>query len=130
MIEAARKHLTEMKIIDLFELVCFDIFDDEFKLAEKVDCIVLSYTITTFINSYGMLAKILSQCSKVLKDDGYMFIADFQYVAIPKDDWWAGMYTKPVVEDTPPKEFEVFNFIIQHAPDSPFEIFNIPNHIM
>lgn len=77
MIEAARKHLTEMKIIDLFELVCFDIFDDEFQLSEKVDCIVLSYTITTFINSYGMLNKILSQCAKVLKDDGYMFIADF-----------------------------------------------------
>ena len=40
------------------------------------------------------------------------------------------MYTKPVVEDSPPKEFEVFNFFIQQAPDSPFEIFHIPNSTM
>ena len=30
MIEAARKHLTDLKIIDKFELVCFDIFDENF----------------------------------------------------------------------------------------------------
>ena len=64
MIEAARKNLTKMGIIDKFELVCSDIFDDKFALPEKVDCVVLSYTITTFINNYEMLAKILSQCSK------------------------------------------------------------------
>ena len=59
MIEAARKHLTDMNIIDKFDLVCSDIFDENFKLAEKVDCVVLSYTITTFINSMGMLEKLL-----------------------------------------------------------------------
>jgi SAM-dependent methyltransferase len=51
MIEAARKNLTEMGIIDKFELVCQDIFDDKFQLPEKVDCVVLSYTLSTFINS-------------------------------------------------------------------------------
>ena len=60
MIEAARKNLTEMGIVDKFELVCSDIFDDKFALPEKVDCVILSYTITTFINNYDMLAKILS----------------------------------------------------------------------
>ena len=60
MIEAARKHLTDQGIVDKFELIVADIFDESFKLPEKVDCVVLSYTITTFINKYEMLAKILS----------------------------------------------------------------------
>ena len=94
MIEEARKILTEKGMIDQFELVCADIFDEKFALSEKVDCVVLSYTITTFINNYDMLKSILSQCSKVIKDDGYVFIADFQWVDIPQDNWWAGMCTK------------------------------------
>ena len=93
MIEAARKNLTEMGIVDKFELVCKDIFDENFALPEKVDCVVLSYTITTFINNYEMLASILRQCSKQVKPDGYMLIADFAYVDMPKDNFWAGMYT-------------------------------------
>ena len=59
MIEAAQKHLTAQGIADKFELICSDIFEESFKLPEKVDCVVLSYTITTFINSYEMLVKIL-----------------------------------------------------------------------
>lgn len=55
MIEAAKQHLTELNMIEKFELVCADIFDDNFTLGEKVDCAVLSYTISTFINNYGML---------------------------------------------------------------------------
>jgi predicted RNA methylase len=51
MIEAARKNLTSMGIMDQFELVCQDIFDDKFQLPEKVDCVVMSYALTTFINS-------------------------------------------------------------------------------
>lgn len=129
MIDEARKDLTEKKLIDKFELVCADIFDKNFTLSEKVDCVVLSYTVTTFINSFDMLKEILSQCSKVVKDDGYVFVADFEYVAIPQDNWWCGMYTKPT-GDKPPKEFETFNFFIQHAPTHPFEIFHIPNLLM
>ena len=49
MIEAARKELTDLEIIDKFDLVCHDIFDENFELPEKVDCAVLSYTVTTFI---------------------------------------------------------------------------------
>jgi ubiquinone/menaquinone biosynthesis C-methylase UbiE len=60
MIESAKKNLTEMGIIDKFELVVADIFDQSFQLPEKVDCVVLSYTLTTFINNYEMLASILS----------------------------------------------------------------------
>ena len=51
MIEAARVDLTAKGMIDQFELVCHDIFDESFVLPEKVDCVVMSYTITTFINS-------------------------------------------------------------------------------
>lgn len=129
MIESAKKNLTEMGIIDKFELIVADIFDQSFKLPEKVDCVVLSYTLTTFINNYEMLASILSQCKKCVKDDGYMFIADFCWVNIPNENFWAGMYTTSKGEEAP-KEFEPFNFIIDKAPDSPFEIFHIPNYLM
>lgn len=76
-----------------------------------------------------MLASILSQCRKQTKDDGYMFIADFSWVDIPNENFWAGMYTKPS-GDAPPKEFEPFKFFIDKAPDSPFDIFHIPNYLM
>ena len=58
-----------------------------------------------------------------------MFIADFGYVEMPHDDFWAGMYTKQP-EGKRPGDFEVFHFIIDKAPDSPYEIFNIPPHLM
>ena len=107
MIEAARKNLTEMGIIEQFELVCSDIFDDKFQLPEKVDCVVLSYTLSTFLNNYDMLAKILSQCAKQVKPDGYMFVADFSWVGMPKDNFWAGMYTETdnMGDDGKHKEF-------------------------
>ena len=60
MIENARADLTKQGLIDKFELVCADIFDDSFQLPEKVDVVVLCYTLTTFINQYPMLAKIIS----------------------------------------------------------------------
>lgn len=44
---------------------------------------------------------------------------------MPNDNFWGGMYTKQV-KDEPPKEFEIFNFFIDSAPDHAFEIFNIP----
>ena len=55
MIEAARKELTKLEMMDKFELIVADIFDENFKLPEQVDCVVLSYTLTTFINNYDML---------------------------------------------------------------------------
>ena len=54
---------------------------------------------------------------------------DFAYLDMPKDDFWGGMYTK-MVKDVPPKEFEIFNFFIDSAPDHPFEIFNIPPYLI
>jgi len=59
MIQLARKELTEKGIMDKFELITADIFDETFELPEKVDCVVMSYTLTTFINNYDMLSKIL-----------------------------------------------------------------------
>ena len=129
MIDEAGKILTEKGIIDKFELVCADIFDEKFTLSEKVDCVVLSYTITTFINSYEMLKSILQQCSKVIKDDGYVFVADFQWVDIPQDNWWCGMYTKALEEGKTPENFKSFHFFIQGAPN-PFEVFHIPQYVM
>ena len=39
------------------------------------------------------------------------------------------MFTRPK-GDAPPKDFEAFEFLIDRAPDSPFDIFHIPNHLM
>jgi len=129
MIDDAKKSLTDKGLIDKFELICHDIFDDKYELPEKVDCVVLSYTLSTFINNYPMLLNILKQCYKFTKPDGYMMIADFAYVNIPKQDFFYGMYTTTTGENAP-KDFEIFNFIIDKAPDSKFEIFNIEPHIM
>lgn len=77
MIEDARVDLTNKGMIDQFELVCADIFDDSFELPEKVDCVVCSYTISTFINSYDMLVSILRQFRKQINENGFVMIVDF-----------------------------------------------------
>ena len=59
MIETSRKNLTQMGLIDKFELVCADIFDENFKLPENVDGVIISYVLTTFINNYESLVKII-----------------------------------------------------------------------
>jgi ubiquinone/menaquinone biosynthesis C-methylase UbiE len=130
MIETARNILTEKGIIDKFELICADILDENFVLPEKVDCIVASYAITTFINEYSMLTKILDNCRKSLKPDGMMFLCEFSYVEQPCNDFFYEMYTAPVVANTPPVPFEPFNFFIDSAPDYAFEIFHIPANTM
>eukprot|EP00341_Mesodinium_pulex_P010369 CAMPEP_0116974540 /NCGR_PEP_ID=MMETSP0467-20121206/55234_1 /TAXON_ID=283647 /ORGANISM="Mesodinium pulex, Strain SPMC105" /LENGTH=179 /DNA_ID=CAMNT_0004666713 /DNA_START=246 /DNA_END=785 /DNA_ORIENTATION=+ len=131
MIESAKLHLQELGIADRFELVCADIFDEQFLLPEQVDCVVLSYTITTFINNYNSLASLLKQCSKQLKPNGYLMVADFTWVDQPKDNFWAGMYTSTqhLVNGTH-KEFAPFQFFIDRAPDCPFDIFHIPSYLM
>ena len=67
MIEDSRKTLEAKGLGDKFELICADIFDTSFVLPEKVDCVVCSYTITTFINNFEMLTDILKQSRKQLK---------------------------------------------------------------
>ena len=64
MIEDAQKNLKDLGMADKFELICQDIFDESFNLPEKVDCVVLSYTLTTFISNYEMLVKIIKRCSE------------------------------------------------------------------
>ena len=39
------------------------------------------------------------------------------------------MYTR-AKRGVPPADFEPFEFIIETAPDQPFDIFNIPAHVM
>ena len=129
MIDDAGKHLTSMGIAEKFELVCADIFDKSFRLPEKVDCVVCSYTITTFINNFDMLASIIEQCSKQIKPDGFLFITEFSWVDQPKDDWFFGMYTSSITGGCP-KEFDTFQFHIETAPDDHFDIFHIPAHLM
>ena len=132
MIESATKNLTELGIAEKFELVCADMFDEKFELPEKVDAVICSYVLTTFLTNYDDLKKILKQCSKCLKDDGYLFITDFSWVNQEKSNFETyGMYTKgPNENGDPPKDFEIFKFHIDKAPNDPFEIFHIPNHIM
>ena len=77
-----------------------------------------------------MLTKILSQCLKQIKPDGYVLIADFAYVDIPKEDFFYGMYTTTKEQGKKPGDFETFNFIIDRAPDHNFDIFNIGAHLM
>ena len=64
MIESARENLTKLGMIDQFELITADIFDENFALSEPVDCVIFSYVLSTFINDYEMLSKIMTQAAK------------------------------------------------------------------
>ena len=55
MISTARTQLTQKGLIDKFELICADIYDDSITLPEKVDVVLLVNTVSTFISSYEML---------------------------------------------------------------------------
>ena len=55
MISTARTQLTQKGLIDKFELICADIYDDNLTLPEKVDVVLLVNTVSTFISSYEML---------------------------------------------------------------------------
>ena len=117
-----------MGYIDKFELFCADIFDKNFILPEKVDCVVLSYTASTFVSNFETLKKLILQCKEYIKEDGYVIVTDFSWVEAPKDNFWAGFYTESY--DKKPKDFEKFKFIIETAPNQPYDIFNIPANIM
>lgn len=64
MIDDAVANLTKLGMADKFELICADIFDEKFTLPEQVDCVVLSYTVSTFINNMEMLTDILHHCRR------------------------------------------------------------------
>lgn len=130
MLESVRKHLTKLQLIDKFELICSDILDEDFALDEKVDCVIFSYMLTTFVMNEELLSRILKICRKQMKPDGFMVIADFSYCRIDKEDLQGSMYTETVVEDQPPSLFEPFNFMIDKAPGEPFRTYNIPSYMM
>lgn len=130
MIDNANQELTKKGIIDKFELICADIFDESFQLPEKVDGVICGYTISTFINTYEMLTTILKRMGAQTKPDGFIFISDFQWVDQPCEDWFYGMYTKTKEEGKLPAPFEPFNFQIDKDPEMSYDIFNIPAEIM
>ena len=63
MIQQSTKSLTEKGLIDKFELICADIFDETFQVPEKVDCVVFSYVLSTFIMDQKMLDSILKRAA-------------------------------------------------------------------
>ena len=65
-----------------------------------------------------------------VKSDGYLFLTDFSWVKQPCDNFFFGMYTSFDGEGKSPKEFEIFKFYIDKAPEDAFEIFHIPNYLM
>jgi hypothetical protein len=67
-----------------------------------------------------------------VKDDGFLFITDFSWVDQPLSKLGLyGMHTiAPGEKGEPPKDFETFKFVIDRAPNDPFEIYHIPSNIM
>lgn len=122
--ENASKNLTELNLIDKFEFVCSDIFDE---LHEKVDCIVASFMLNTCIQNYEMLSKFFSLCVTLLRDDGCLFVTEFCWVRVPKDGWYTAFGFKGTDS---PKEFEVFDYFIDKAPDQAFKIHHIPSYLL
>jgi hypothetical protein len=93
----------------------------------------MTYAITTFIDSEEMLTKFFKACRRLIKDDGYLFIAEFNFTIQPCDDWFFEMYVKSKTPDNPggwPKEFEPYNFYICTAPDVDYVMYHIPANTM
>ena len=118
-----------MGIADKFELGVGDIFDSNLELPEKVDGVLITFTLSTFISNYDMLEELFTNIKKMVKPDGYVLVTDFQYVEIPKDNFWAGMYTRHSARK-PPGDFGCFDFIIDKSPDTSYSIINVPVHLM
>ena len=94
-------------------------------MKEKVDCVVVCYSVCTFINSFEMLTSFLSQLKKFVKEDGFMIISDFSYSNMPCDNFSIGWYNDTYDEFKPPKAFDPFKFFIDTEPDHVYQIFNI-----
>ena len=62
----------------------------------------------------------MKQCKKLLKPDGYLLITDFSYYQTPANILG---YRTTTVGSWEPKDFEVFNFIIDEIPDFDYKIF-------
>jgi hypothetical protein len=99
-------------------------------MKEKVDCVVVSYSVCTFINSFEMLTSFLSQLRKFFKEDGFMIISDFSHSNMPCDNFSIGWYNDTYEEFNPPKAFEPFKFFIATEPDHVYQIFNITAYSM
>ena len=78
-----------------------------------------------------MLTALLTKCKTLIKDGGSVFISDFSYFHIPKEEnFWAGMATELFEEGKEPGEFDTFKFIMSNSPDTFYKIFNIPSETM
>ena len=131
MLERAQKNLTDLNLIDKFEFICCDLFNENVQLREKVDCVVAPFLLDTCIENYEMLAKFFSLCVALIKDDGFLFVTDIYWVRFPQNGFWLGWYNTFGTKDTDsPKEFESFNFYINTAPDHAFKIYNVPSYLL
>ena len=99
-------------------------------MKEKVDCVVVCYSVCTFINSFEMLTSFLSQLKKFVKEEGFMIISDFSYSNMPCDNFSIGWYNDTYDEFKPPKAFDPFKFFIDTEPDHVYQIFNITSESM
>ena len=78
-----------------------------------------------------MLTALLTKCKTLIKDGGSVFISDFSYFHIPKEEnFWAGMATELFEEGKEPGKFDTFKFIMGNSPDTFYTIFNIPCETM
>ena len=130
MIEASKKGLTKLGIADKFELLVADILDESFVAPEKVDVAVLSYVYSTFIDSYEKLCTLLKRCKESLKPGGYVLLVDFEFVPIPQENFWLGMYTTFEGEGSRPKAFETFKFYQDRSPTMAYDIFHVPAELI
>ena len=59
-----------------------------------------------------------------------MLLVDFEYVPIPCESFWMGMYTKFEGEGERPKPFEPFKFFQEKSPECGYDIYHIPAELI
>ena len=125
MIASAKEEMGKKGISDKFDFVVASILEEDWKITEKVDSIVMSYLLTDFATSMDILVLALKNSKKYLKKGGSIIICDFGYIDLPIDDWIYGFTTTRQHKD-PPKPFEFFYFTMKLAPGEKNELYNVP----
>lgn len=103
--------------------------DINYRLPEKVDCVIYSYALTDFTSSHELLTKVLKNSQNFIKEDGYVMICDCGYLNIPIDNWIYGM-TTTTEGPHKPEPFKHYYFTFATAPTEKNAIINIPTSAM
>lgn len=119
------KDMTQQGIADKFEFIQEDLGNSEYRLPEKVDCVIYSYSLTDFCKSHEELTRVLKNAQNFLKDDGFIMICDCGYLNIPIDGWMYG-FTTTTQGPEKPKPYEHYYFTFATAPTEKNAIINIP----